>query len=172
MQRKSFAEMECPIARSIEQVGDGWTLLILRNAFLGARRFADFESRLGIPPTTLARRLERLVSIGLFTRHRYEARPPREEYELTDKGLALLPLILTLAAWGNRWLMPDNVAIECMDPKTKRALDPVLVDRSTRRELLPGEVALRAGPCASPALREGLRRGIVLGAGAPAAEAR
>ena len=83
-----------PIARSIEEVGDGWTLLILRNAYLGARRFADFQERLGIPPNTLTRRLERLVSLGFFTRHRYESRPPREEYELTEKGLALLPILL------------------------------------------------------------------------------
>ena len=75
--------------------------------------------------------------------HRYEAHPPREEYELTDKGRALLPIILSLAAWGNRWLMRDQVAIECVDAKTKRVVDPVLVDRSTRRELLAGEVALR-----------------------------
>jgi DNA-binding HxlR family transcriptional regulator len=164
MQRKSFAAMECPIARSLEEVGDGWTVLILRNALLGARRFHDFEQRLGIPPTTLTRRLDRLVELGFFSRQRYEARPAREEYELTPKGLDFLPVVLAIAAWGNRWLMQDGVAIECMDPATQRAVHPIVVDRETRRELVAGRVGLRAGPFASRSLRKALHRGVVLGA--------
>lgn len=164
MQRKSFAEMECPIARALEEVGDGWVLLILRSALLGARRFNDFEEGLGIPPNTLTRRLARLVELGFFTRLRYEERPLREEYELTAKALDLLPVVLALAAWGNRWLMRDAVAIECMDPSSGRAVEPVLVDRETGRELSAGGVALRAGPFASPALRQALGTGVVLGA--------
>ncbi len=165
MQRKSFAEMECPIARALEETGDGWVLLILRNALLGARRFSDFEERLGIAPNTLTRKLEQLVERGFFVRQRYEERPVREEYELTAKGLDFLPVILAFAAWGNRWLMPGGAVLECMDPCTGAAVEPVVVDRATRRELAAGGVALRAGPAASLELRRAVGPGILLGAG-------
>src|SRR3954466_11872527 len=106
MQRKSFAEMECNIARSVEEVGDGWSLMILRNALLGAKRFQDFEAQLEVPPTTLARRLQTLTARGFFVRRAYATHPAREEYELTAKGLDFLPVLLSLAAWGSRWLSP------------------------------------------------------------------
>lgn len=156
--------MECPIARSLEETGDGWTLLILRNALIGARRFQDFQERLGIPPNTLSRRLDRLVELGFFERQRYEVRPARDEYELTAKGLDFVPVLLALAAWGNRWVMRDAVAIECMDPATGQRVDPVIVDRRTQRELVAGAVGLKAGPRASRELRHALKQGVVLGA--------
>jgi DNA-binding HxlR family transcriptional regulator len=158
MQRKSFAGMECNIARSIEQVGDGWSLMILRNALLGARRFQDFEAQLGAPPNTLARRLQALTERGFFERRVYEAHPRREEYELTDKGLDFLPVLLALAAWGGRWLSPDGAPLECCDPDTGRALEPVLIDAKSGQPLVAGEVGLRAGPGASPALRRALKQ--------------
>src|SRR6478609_6367686 len=108
MQRKSFADVECNIARSVEEVGDGWSLMILRNALLGARRFQDFAAQLDVPPTTLARRLSALTARGFFVRREYAAHPPREEYELTAKGLDFLPVLLALAAWGERWLSPGS----------------------------------------------------------------
>jgi len=108
MQRKSFAEVECTIARSIEEVGDGWSLMILRNALLGTKRFQDFEQELHAPPTTLARRLQSLTERGFFARREYESHPRREEYELTEKGREFLPVLLSLAAWGGRWLSPGG----------------------------------------------------------------
>jgi DNA-binding HxlR family transcriptional regulator len=158
MQKKSFAEMECNIARSVEQIGDSWTLMILRNALLGARRFQDFEAQLGAPPTTLARRLHALTTQGFFTRRLYEAHPRREEYELTQKGLDFLPVLLTLAAWGARWLSPEGAPLECIDADSGCLLDPVLVDSASGRKLVAGGVALRAGPGASPELRRLMRR--------------
>jgi DNA-binding HxlR family transcriptional regulator len=163
MQRKSFADMECPIARSIDQTGDGWTLLIVRNALLGTRRFQDFERALAIPANTLARRLQTLIEHGLFETRRYEERPPREEYLLTAKGRDLASVLLALAAWGNRWLAPHGAVIECADPATGRRLEPVVVDRKTRRELSAGRVALRAGPGASARLRAELGRPALFG---------
>jgi DNA-binding HxlR family transcriptional regulator len=165
MRRKSFAEMECPIARSIDQAGDGWTLLIVRNALLGTRRFQDFEEGLEIPPNTLVRRLETLIDNGLLERRRYEERPPREEYLLTAKGRDLASVLLALAAWGNRWLAPRGALIECADPATGRRLEPVVVDRKTRQELSAGSVALRAGPGASARLRAELGRPVLFGRG-------
>jgi DNA-binding HxlR family transcriptional regulator len=165
MQRKSFADEECTIARSVEQLGDGWSLMILRNALLGARRFQDFEQQLGASPTTLTRRLQALTERGFFVRRVYEAHPRREEYELTDKGLEVLPVLLSLAAWGARWASPDGAPLECIDADTGRALEPVLVDAHSGQRLVAGKVGLRAGPGASPALRRAMKgQRVVFGA--------
>jgi len=169
MQRKSFADMECNIARSVEEVGDGWSLMILRNALLGAKRFQDFEQQLDAPPTTLARRLQSLTERGFFVRRSYESRPPREEYELTDKGLDFLPVLLSLAAWGGRWLSPEGAPLELIDLETNRAIEPTVVDSNTGRCLTAGRVGVRPGPGASPGLREAMKAiHVVFGAGAAA----
>ncbi len=156
MQRKSFADLECNIARSVEEVGDGWSLMILRNALLGARRFQDFEQQLSAPPTTLARRLQSLTEHGFFVRRTYESRPPREEYELTDKGLDFLPVLLSLAAWGGRWLSPEGAPLELIDPDTGVPIEPVVVDAGTQRPLVAGQVGVRPGPGASAELRQAM----------------
>src|SRR6478609_858012 len=156
MQRKSFADMECNIARTVEEVGDAWSLLILRNALLGAKRFQDFEAQLDVPPTTLARRLQALTARGFFVRREYTTHPPREEYELTAKGLDFLQVVLSLAAWGGRWLSPGGAPLELVHPDTGAPIRPALIDACTGKELLPGQVAVQAGPGASPALRSAL----------------
>jgi DNA-binding HxlR family transcriptional regulator len=145
-------------------------MLILRMAFMGTRRFQDFQSRLEIAPNTLARRLESLVEHGLLQRRTYSEHPPREEYELTEKGLDFLPVLLALTAWGNRWLAPEGTAIECADPETGSRYDPVVVDRGSGRELRAGTVALRPGPAAHPGLRQVLARGLLLGSSAESPE--
>jgi DNA-binding HxlR family transcriptional regulator len=169
MQRLGFAGVECPIARSLDQIGDAWSLLILRSAFTGVRCFHDFEERLAIPPSTLTRRLALLCKHGVLVRRRYRSRPARDEYLLTQKGLELLPVVLSLAAWGNRWLSPAGIAIQTVDAVSGRPVEPALVDRVTRQPLEPGNVALAAGPHASPGLRRGLAKPLVLGALADAA---
>ena len=80
MQRKSFGDMTCPIARGLERVGEWWSMLILRDAFAGMTRFDEFQNSLGIAPNMLTRRLRRLVEAGLLERRRYSERPPRDEY--------------------------------------------------------------------------------------------
>ena len=149
--------MECNIARSVEEVGDGWSLMILRNALLGAKRFQDFEAQLDVPPTTLARRLSALTARGFFVRREYAAHPPREEYELTDKGLDFLPVLLSLAAWGGRWLSPDGAPLELVHPDTGAAIRPALIDARTGKELLAGQVGVQPGPGASKALRNAMK---------------
>jgi len=157
MQRKSFADMECNIARSVEEVGDGWSLMILRNALLGAKRFQEFEAGLGAAPTTLTRRLHALTERGFFVRREYEAHPPREEYELTEKALDFLPVLLSLAAWGGRWLSPGGAPLELVDPSSGAAIEPTLVDARTGRKLVAGHVGLRPGPGASAELRQAMK---------------
>ena len=163
MRRKSFARQSCPIARAAEITGDAWCLLILRNAFLGLRHFQELEERMGIAPTTLARKLELLTQAGLLERQRYSQHPPRERYELTDMGRDFLPVLLALATWGNRWLAPEGASIQCAEPETGRTLDPVLIDRASGRELRAGSVALKPGPAARGELRRSLSPPRLLG---------
>src|SRR3954468_8387223 len=101
MQRVSLAAQPCPIARSLDQVGDGWSLLILRDVTLGYHRFAELQQRLPIAPNILTRRLEALSRHGMLRRRRYSARPPRDAYEPTAKALDFVPVLLALGAWGN-----------------------------------------------------------------------
>lgn len=157
MQRKSFADLECGIARAIEEVGDAWTLMILRNALLGARRFQDFERQLAAPATTLTRRLQRLTERGFFVRRVYTTQPAREEYELTQKALDFLPVLLCLAGFGARWLSPGGAPLELVDAQSGTPIEPALIDRRSGRALEAGAIALRPGPGASAALRRALK---------------
>jgi DNA-binding HxlR family transcriptional regulator len=156
--------MECPIAQALEQIGDGWTLLILRDALKGVRQFADFQERLGIAPNTLTRRLDKLCEHGLLHRRRYQDHPPRDEYLLADKGLALLPIILALGEWGNRWVLAGDPTIVPVDLRTGDAIDLAIIDRRTGRAIEPGSVGVVAGRGASKQLRARLITPLPLGA--------
>lgn len=102
---RDYANQLCPIARTLEIVGDRWTLLVIREAFLGTRRFNDFHDRLGAARTVLTDRLGRLVADGILERVPYQERPERFEYQLTDKGLDLWPVLVALLQWGDRHAM-------------------------------------------------------------------
>jgi DNA-binding HxlR family transcriptional regulator len=108
MPRKNFSEMHCSVARTLEIIGDRWTILILRDAFYGIRRFDDLRRGLGVARNILADRLNKLVAHGVLERRPYEEHPPRYEYRLTDKGRDLLPVLLTLTRWGDRWEADDS----------------------------------------------------------------
>ena len=101
--RIDLSTFECSVARTLEVVGDKWTLLILRDAFYGVRRFEDFARDLGIARNVLTDRLGRLVDDGVLEKRQYEDHPPRHEYRLTPKGRALLPVVLTMMHWGDTW---------------------------------------------------------------------
>jgi DNA-binding HxlR family transcriptional regulator len=103
----TYQGQTCSVARALEVVGERWTLLILRDAFLGVRRFDDFQRSLGIARNVLNARLRRLVETGLLERRRYQERPPRYEYRLTEMGLDLWPSLFTLMQWGDRHLAGD-----------------------------------------------------------------
>jgi DNA-binding HxlR family transcriptional regulator len=93
----------CSIARALGEIGDRWTLLVLREAFLRKRRFADFVSGTGAARNLVADRLGRLVDAGILERRRYQERPERFEYRLTEKGVDLYPVMMALVRWGDRW---------------------------------------------------------------------
>ncbi len=96
------AAVPCPIARSLDIVGEWWSLIIVRDALLGARRFDEFK-RSGISENILATRLKRLTGEGILKRTLYQSSPDRYEYVLTEKGRALAPVVLALRSWGRRW---------------------------------------------------------------------
>ncbi len=104
MRRKSFKDMACPIAQSLEVMGEWWTPLVLRDILLyGRYRFDELATSLGIAPNVLIDRLQTLTAEGVLTRRQYSDRPVRYEYVPTAKGLALGPVLLALADWGNQW---------------------------------------------------------------------
>jgi DNA-binding HxlR family transcriptional regulator len=104
MRKASFADMYCSIAQTLEVVGEWWSLLILRDAFLGIRRFDDFVERLGISRNILTIRLDSLVAAGILERRPYDEARGRYDYLLTDKRRALWPVITALRQWGDQWI--------------------------------------------------------------------
>jgi DNA-binding HxlR family transcriptional regulator len=153
MQRKSFGKMPCPIARSLERVGEWWSILIIRDALHGFTRFDEFQKSLNIAPNMLTRRLSALVHAGLLQRRRYSERPPRYEYVLTDMGRDFRTVIVAMFAWGNRHFAPEGASVLLVDKKTQKAAEPVLVDRRSGRSLNERDFVFIAGPAASERTR-------------------
>ena len=135
MRRTSLKTANCPVARSLDLIGDWWSLLIVRDAFRGLRRFDEFCDSLGIAPTMLTKRLNALVEAGLLARQRYSEHPPRDEYVLTDMGRDFRPVLLAMMAFGNRHFPPDRTAVQIVNQKTGEPVDPVLVDPATGRRV-------------------------------------
>src|SRR6266568_3071745 len=134
----------CSIARALEIVGERWTLLIIRDAFLGLRRFEQFQHSLGVARNVLTDRLNRLVEEGILERIAYSERPPRFEYRLTEQGRDLAIPLLALMQWGDRHLAhkPPRVARRRSDRSKIRA---ALVARDDS-VVSPAEVEIVAGP--------------------------
>ena len=176
MQRKSFGTMTCPIARSLERVGEWWSILILRDAFYGLTRFDQFRKSLGVAPNMLTRRLNALVEAGMLERHRYQEHPPRDEYLLTARGRDFHPVLLALLAWGNRQFAPEGASVQIARvssggpgdsavaeavpaepvPVDPVPVDPVVVDRATGQPIEGPGFALVPGPAADERLRRRL----------------
>ena len=106
--RSDYDNQVCSIARSLEVVGERWTILVLREVFLGVRRFDEIQNDLGIARNVLTSRLEKLVGEGVLEKRRYSERPPRFEYVLTEKGLDLWPVVVSLMQWGDRHEAPPE----------------------------------------------------------------
>jgi DNA-binding HxlR family transcriptional regulator len=107
MPREDFLDWNCSVARAMAIVGDRWTMLVLREAFFRVRRFDDFQRNLGIARNVLTDRLNRLVEHGILRRERYQERPERFEYRLTEKGLALYEPLVAILRWGDTWLADE-----------------------------------------------------------------
>ncbi len=153
MKHKNLAGMPCPIARSLERVGEWWSMLIMRDALHGFTRFDQFQNSLGIAPNMLSRRLEALVEAGLLERRRYSEHPPRYEYLPTARGRDFRPVLIALLAWGNKHFAPEGESVLLVDRETGNAADPILVDRVTKRPITDAEHRFTAGPAAPASTR-------------------
>jgi DNA-binding HxlR family transcriptional regulator len=141
-------------------VGEWWNMLILRDAAQGMTRFDEFQNSLGIAPNILTRRLNGLVEAGLLERRRYSERPPRDEYVLTERGRDFGPVLLAILAYGNRHFTPEGASVVLLDSETGLQADPVVVDRVSGKEMVPGAFRMAAGPAANEALRRRYRGGV------------
>jgi DNA-binding HxlR family transcriptional regulator len=108
MRWRAVQDTSCSIARTLSVVGERWTLLILREVFLGASRFDELQDRLDIARNVLAQRLAHLVDHGVLEKAEYSERPRRYEYRLTERGRDLYPILIALMGWGDRWLAEDS----------------------------------------------------------------
>ena len=133
MRRKTLDDMKCPVARSLERVGEWWSIMILRDAFRGKTRFDEFQKSLGIAPNMLTRRLDTLVESGLLERHLYCEKPPRYEYLLTERGRDFRPVLWALVAWGNKHFPPQGETMALVDAETGEPVEPVMMDPRSGR---------------------------------------
>ncbi|WP_299811147.1 helix-turn-helix domain-containing protein [Tardiphaga sp.] len=148
--------MQCPIARSLERVGEWWSILILRDAIRGMTRFDEFQKNLQIAPNILTRRLTALVEAGLLERRLYCEKPPRYEYIITPRGRDFRPILLSLQAWGNKHFAPEGASVMLIDLSTGLPADPILVDRVTGKPITDATHANAAGPAAGPGVQRRL----------------
>jgi DNA-binding HxlR family transcriptional regulator len=150
MTRRAFDPGQCPVGRTLERVGDTWSLMILRDAFQGLSRFDQFEKSLGVAPNILTQRLAALVEAGFLARRPYQERPVRHEYLLTDLGRDFAPVMMALAAFGNRHFAAEGIASHMVEAATGLPADPVLVDRRTGKPMDSPDFVYAAGPAAGP----------------------
>ena len=147
MKWEDLADQPCSVARSVAVIGDRWTLMILRDAFLGVRRFEAFQSRLGISRTIITERLKLLVDEGVLTKVPYQDRPLRHEYRLTQKGLDLHPVVMAIVHWGDRHYAGEAGAPLLHRHKTCGCdFHPVMTCSECHAPVGARDVETRAGP--------------------------
>ena len=147
MLKRSYDNQNCSIARTLELVGERWTLLIIRDALLGRSRFDEFQESLGIARNVLTDRLHRLVEEGILERRRYSEHPPRDEYVLTEKGRDLYPVIIGLLRWGDRWTAgPEGPPLVLEHQNCGQEVMPILVCPTCREEITAQTLHPHPGP--------------------------
>jgi DNA-binding HxlR family transcriptional regulator len=150
MRLTSLSEMNCSIARTVDVVGEWWTPLILRDAFRGTRRFDDFQASLGMARGVLTARLRKLTEQGIMERRAYSDHPPRYDYVLTEKGLALFPVIAALMKWGDTWApTPAGPSAVFVHDTCGKVTRPVLTCPHCRGEVTAANTHNEPGPGAS-----------------------
>jgi DNA-binding HxlR family transcriptional regulator len=157
MRRTSFSDTPCSIARTLEVVGDWWTLLIVREAFFGRRRFGEFEKALGIAPNVLTQRLGKLLEGGILVVSAQSQNGRALEYRLTPKGRDLFPILVAMVQWGDQhaeW--PDGPPVRIVERSTGREIAPLVMRNQDGQPLAVQEVMAVAGPGASEVSRQHL----------------
>ncbi|KPA87645.1 MULTISPECIES: winged helix-turn-helix transcriptional regulator [Pseudomonas] len=156
MQRKTLAHAECPIARSLERVGEWWNILIMRDALQGLKRFDEFSRSLDIAPNMLTRRLNGLVEDGLLERQAYSQRPLRYQYVPTAKGRDFRVVLMALVEWGNRHYAPEGESVQIVERESGRPLHFMLADVADGRPVPLQNSTVKPGPAASEQMRQRL----------------
>jgi DNA-binding HxlR family transcriptional regulator len=146
VQRTSFEDVNCSVAQCLEVVGEWWSLLIVRDAFMGVRRFDDFHARLGISRNILNHRLNHLVDNGVLERVPYQDHPPRSEYRLTAKGRDLWHVVTAMRQWGDRWAAPQGPPLKMRHTACGRMVKAVPVCSHCGEPLDVRAVTAVAGP--------------------------
>jgi DNA-binding HxlR family transcriptional regulator len=146
VERKSFADMHCSVAQCLEVVGEWWSMLILRDVFLGVNRFDQFQERLGISRNILNQRLGRLVEAGILVKVPYSDHPPRHEYRLTDKGRDLWPVLTTMRQWGDKYSAPDGPPLQMIHKGCDQMSDAELTCSSCGKLIGARDVRAVPGP--------------------------
>lgn len=158
MQRTTFSAQHCSVARTLDIVGEWWTLLILRDIFYGVRRFEPLVEQLGISRKVLTNRLKRLTEANILRKVPYQESPCRYEYRLTARGLDLLPVLLVLMHWGDRWLSEEGQApVEFVHTDCGQVSTPKLVCERCGGELTARNIRPQPGPGAAQEEIESMR---------------
>lgn len=152
--RRRFDDENCAVAQALEILGDWWTLLVVREAFFGTRRFADFEATLGISKNVLTQRLDHLVAHGVLERVDAGVHGIRYEYVLSPMGKDLAAVLTALRQWGDRWIYGEGrEPMLAVDRRTGRPIPPLRIRGEDGTPLRTGDVELRPGPGATRATR-------------------
>ncbi|RMF17053.1 MAG: transcriptional regulator, partial [Gammaproteobacteria bacterium] len=147
MKWDDIGEMPCSVARALSVIGDRWTMLILRNCFLGTRRFEQFQKHIGLSRHRLSDRLKTLVEAGILRKQPYQDKPLRYEYRLTEKGVDLYPVLMTLAAWGDKWMAgEDGPPMEYVHTTCGHLTHPTLCCSECGEVIDPRAMRPRIGP--------------------------
>ena len=140
MSPTDFAAMECSIARTLDAIGDRWSLLVIRDAFYGVRRFDAFQKELGVARNILTDRLQKLVDKGILERRQYEERPPRFEYRLTERGRDLVGVVLAMMRWGDRWTGKGEAPVSIIHTTCGHVTQPLVACSECGEELRLGDL--------------------------------
>jgi DNA-binding HxlR family transcriptional regulator len=144
MKLKTFDHFNCSLAQTLSVIGEHWTLLIIRDAFFGLKRFDEFHNSLGISRNVLSVRLKKLVQAGILEK---TDGPGHPEYRLTEKGLALQPALLAMTHWGDTYLPhPAGKRVTFVDRRDGKPIEPVEIYAADGRRLKPKEIKAKAGP--------------------------
>jgi DNA-binding HxlR family transcriptional regulator len=152
VERKSFADMHCSVAQCLEVVGEWWSMLIVRDVFLGVSRFDQFQERLGISRNVLNQRLSRLVDAGVLVKVPYSDHPPRYDYRLTDMGRDLWPVLTAMRQWGDKHGAPDGPPLQTVHKACGQISEAVLTCSSCGEPIGARDVRVVPGPGAVEAL--------------------
>jgi len=158
LKSEKFDPFRRSVGHVLDIIGEGWSILIIREAFLGTRRFEEFQGRLGIARNILTARLKKLCANQILDRVPVKEGARRHEYILTRKGKDMMPLLVALTQWGDKWVFGENnEPVIFLDRERGQPISPVQVYSARGEVLRPRDIMINAGPGATPEARERIK---------------